>query len=150
MKKLTDLYVSAHDNISEKVEEHHIQRVINDAKNMLKLCFMPVGTKAGGYAVAHQQITKKPLTFFVTKHGDIIINPKIIKHTNHTVDHEEGCLTFPNNLPVIVQRWHKCIVKFKTLNDEKELTNWIEKDVSGMEAYIFQHEIDHFNCKYVY
>jgi peptide deformylase len=143
-------YVKPHQIISKEVGEKDLPRVIVDAEIMLKLCSTPVGLYTGGFAVAHQQITnKKPLRFFVMNTGDIIINPKIVQHTATTVDSQEGCLSFPDNKMIIVQRWNKCKVEYQSL-ENNSLSDIIIKDISGRESFVFQHEIGHFDCNYIY
>ena len=122
--------------------------MLQEAKVLRSLCFTPVGIKGGGLAVAHPQITDNdPLRFFVMKTGEIIVNPVITRHTRHTVDSKEGCLTFPDEHDVIVQRYNKCEVEYEDINN---LGEKIKESLSGIKSKIFQHEIDHFDCKYIY
>jgi len=150
MENLIDYYVKPHNIVSVDVKEEDIPTVVKDAEIMFKLCSTPIGICNGGLAIAHQQINdKKPLRFFVTNNGTIIVNPMIIRHTNHTVDSKEGCLSFPDRLPIIVQRYNKCEVAYRRLVDGK-LTEEMKRNLSGKESKVWQHEIKHFSCDYIY
>ena len=134
---------------SKEATKSDIPRIKKDAKLMYDLCFEPHGLYPGGMAVAHPQITKKkPLRFFVTKENKIIVNPVITRHTKTTVDSPEGCLSFADKPQNMVQRWYKCVVEYYLLEDG-ELIKQIE-NVKGTTAFVFQHEIDHFDSKYVW
>lgn len=151
MSNATDRYVKPHSKISREVNNDDIQLVKNDSDIMFRLCHTKHGIYAGGLAVAHQQIEDNdPLRFFVLADGEIIINPRITRHTNHTVDSEEGCLSFENNKQIIVQRWNKCEVEYQKINKDGLLSDFILESLSGKRAKIFQHEIDHFDCKYIF
>ena len=153
-KDLQDLlkyYVDPHKKISVEVKEKDLSKVIEDAKLMYALCFVQRGLYPGALAIAHQQVNNKnPLRFFITNKKEIVINPIITRHTNDTVDSKEGCMSFPDNSQIIVQRYNKCEIKYQTIfEDKKELIDQ-ECSLSGMEAKICQHEIDHFDCQYIF
>ena len=135
-----------HNKISRPVTDADIARVLSEAKLM------------HGYvtdkcvALAHCQVDDTdPLCFFVTRGGKIIINPKIVRHSGYTVDSVEGCMTYPDNAPITKQRWRKIEVEYQTIHDGK-LTEVMANndDIKGLNAFIFQHEIDHFDGKYCY
>lgn len=141
--------IDPHKKVSREVTEKDIKSVITIAADMAEFCKNPIGNQREILALAHQQIEKKdPMRFFVTQYGDIIINPEITRHTNSTVDSREGCVSFPNEPSIIVQRWNKCEVKYQKIEDNK-LTLCGEK-LSGQEAKMFQHELDHLDAKYIY
>lgn len=142
--------ISPHNIESKKVTEKDLERVYTDASKMLKMCFERKGLMGGAYAIAHPQVQDwKPLRFFVTKEGKIICNPKILKHTKTTVDSEEHCLTFfYKKESAIIQRWNVIEVEHEELINEK-LVKKHEK-ITGLKAKIYQHELDHLNCKYIY
>jgi peptide deformylase len=156
IEKLLKRYVKPHQKISREVEEADLERVIEEAVIMHDLCYIPIGKTNGGCAVAHQQIDDKdPLRFFVIRDsGKIIINPKIVNHTKSLVDSKEGCLSFSEEYPIIVQRWNKIEVEYQTLGPGEEEDSVVLVDVkegvSGRDAKIYQHELDHFDCKYIY
>ena len=104
-----------------------------------------------GFAITHSQVNSRdPLRFFVTDAGIIIVNPKIMVHTNHPIKSMEGCLTYPFQPKVQVDRWNKCVVRYLYIDEKGELSDYQEENLNGTQAIIFQHEIDHFNGKYVY
>lgn len=144
--------ISPHNIKSRDVEEDDIKRVRKDAFEMYQLCYESHGIYSGGKAIAHQQITDHdPLRFFVTRNNEIFINPIIIKHTKTTITSKEGCLSFPNKKMVVVPRWNKCRIEGRILLLGG--TYFAGKDkmnISGELSKIFQHEIDHFDCKYIY
>lgn len=148
---LKDYYVQPHDKVSREVVETDLPILLRDAEILYNLCFMSFGAQTGALAVAHPQIDEEdPMRFFVTQVGEVVINPEIINHTGHTVDSEEGCLSFPWNPWTIVQRWNKCVVKYQTIAEDNTLTEFKEVNLSGKMAKVFQHEIDHLDGKYIY
>jgi len=160
MSELKISIVHPHKVVSRLVEEKDIDRVYEDSKEIYKIFGRRVGLYNTFLAIAHPQITKKePLRFFVINPSlkitedfpeAVIINPEIIRHTNNTVDSEEGCLSFPTIPPTIVQRWNKCEVRFKVLTPDRKISDWFTMNLSGMMAKVFQHEADHLDSKYIY
>lgn len=144
-------YVEPHKVRSREVVESDLPRVLEEAHVLFQLCYTYHGLHAGGFAVAHPQIDdKEPLRFFVTAEQEIVINPEITNHTSTKVDHKEGCLSFPGLYPIVVQRWNKCEVRYQTLTPEGKLSEFTNEPLTGRRARIFQHEIDHFDGKYIY
>ena len=141
MKKI----IPPHHNKSREVTNADMFRIIEDCASMQAI----VGGEC--IALAHAQIEDKdPLRFFVTKNGEVIINPKITRHVNYTVDSLEGCMTFPENKKgVTVQRWRKIDVEFQTIING-ELSEILTEQFVGLQSFMFQHEIDHFDGKYCY
>lgn len=108
----------------------------------------------GAYAIAHSQVNSSdPLRFFVTRE-EIIVNPKIIRHTNYKHRKTEGCMSFPFTESLApTQRYNKMTVEYQTVEErggEMHLSEIKTRELHGLEAQIWQHEIDHFNCKYIY
>lgn len=144
-------YVPPHEKKSREVTEADLPKVIEDSHILYNLCYTKTGIYPGAFAVAHPQIDDKdPLRFFVTHDQKIIINPVIVRHTKHTVDSVEGCLTFPYLKPITVKRYNKCEVECYGLTKDGKMGERITLSLSGREAKIFQHEIDHFESVYVY
>jgi peptide deformylase len=143
--------IDPHKKISREVTEKDISTIIKIAFDMANYCSFPEkhwNIKAV-MALAHCQVEKKdPLRFFTTVDGELIINPVIIRHTEVTVDSLEGCVSFPSEPSIIVQRWNKCEVKYQVLENNKLVEK--EEKLSGLRAKVFQHEIDHFDAKYIY
>jgi peptide deformylase len=146
-------YVEKHRVISKQVTEDDLPRVINDGKLMVRLCNRPAGIYPGAKAIAHSQINDTdPLAFFVTAHGAIVINPKITRHVNYTKECYEGCMTHYNEPNILVPRWPKIEVDFQTLlvvGENFVLSEVRHETLTGEEAFIFQHEIDHMFGKYI-
>lgn len=69
----------------------------------------------------------------------IVINPKILWHSEETIDLEEGCLSVPDKRFVIA-RYKSLTFTTMDLNG-----NMHEKTVHDFEARIVQHEMDHLN-----
>ena len=143
--------VKPHKKISKPVKEKHLEKIIEISFEMIKFCQNPKGNFREILSLTHPQIEeKRPLRFFVTSEGEIVINPKVINHTKHTVDSLEGCVTFPDELSITVQRWNKCVVELQTLDKNNKLTAYLTQDISGQRAKMFQHEIDHLDAIYIY
>jgi len=68
----------------------------------------------------------------------VFINPKILDRRGERRE-EEGCLSLPGLAPFIV-RAGELRVRYTTLDGEA-----VERDVEGLEARLFQHEIDHLD-----
>lgn len=148
--------VKPHKLISREVTTADIARVRRDAGEMSKLLWNKEGIgiyKQAGYALAHCQVEDKdPLRFFVSREGVVYVNPEIINHTKHAQAKEEGCLTYswPGCAALLdVPRWHKIVVRFQVLTSHG-LSAKVEEDLKGLQAQVFQHEIDHFNGMYIY
>lgn len=152
-------YIKPHHRKCYTVKEKDIPRLIKEAHIMYNLCFVPRGKYLSAFAIAHPQITeKKPLHFFVTANQKIIINPIIKRHTGgtcicqnalfcaHTKQFSygnEGCMSFPDRLLIKVPRWNKCEIEFNTLDKNGTLSKRMIKNLSGKEARIWQHDIQH-------
>lgn len=72
----------------------------------------------------------------------VMINPVIVDHSKTTYMSEEGCLSLEGTRTV--KRWEKVKVMYK---DTRNKMNTII--VSGFQAAIVQHEIDHLNGKLI-
>lgn len=144
--------IEPHDVVSREATEKDIPRIIEDSKILYNLCFTQFERYAGALAMAHPQITKEdPLRLFVLHNKEIVINPKIERHTRTTVDSREGCITFYHLPQANVQRYHRMEVSYITIN--KEGTGFTDRrtiDVSGKDAFVWQHEIDHLDSKYIW
>lgn len=142
-------YVKPHRVLSREVCESDIQHICSEAVIMHQLCYEKHGVNESAYAIAHPQIEDvQPLRFFVDKENRIIINPKIIEAS---IDEEkfEGCMSFPEGKSVKVQRFKKIRVQYQTI-ENNTLSGIKTANYSNIRAEIFQHEIDHFNGKYIY
>lgn len=112
---------------------------------MIELCHKRNGNYPGAFALAHCQVDhENPLAFFVFSDGRIIINPTLVGGAGPG-RHREGCMSFPIAPMKTVMRYNFVTVKYLDENFEE-----ITRESQGLEAAIFQHEIDHFNGKSIY
>lgn len=144
--------IESHDKVSREVTKEDIPRVMEEAKILFNLCFTVIGRYQGGFALAHPQIDDKdPLRFFVTYDEKIIINPVMTRHTRHFVDSKEGCLSFSHLTMKIIDRFHRSEWDYQTIDPEtQELTPVLHEELSGKDSFIWQHETDHLDAKYIY
>ncbi len=80
------------------------------------------------------QETKKEIKY-------TLFNPNIILYSKDSIIMEEGCLSLPEQFAEI-ERPKNIVIEY--LNENNKL---IKKEVSGVEARILQHEIDHLSGK---
>jgi len=143
--------VKPHNKVSRDVTQDDVARLSEDGKILFNLCYTQVGLYPGAYAMHHSQIDDQdPLNYFVTANREIIINPKIIRHTKTPVDSKEGCMTFGDKEMITVPRYHKIEVEYRTITDDGKLTEIDTLKLSGRDAFVFQHEIEHGLGKYIY
>jgi len=69
----------------------------------------------------------------------VVINPKIIRHSQTVNDDWEGCLSCPN-LRALVPRYDSVVVQYYDETGEKQVVT-----CTDLHARVFQHEIDHLN-----
>ena len=150
-------YVKPHGKVARQVTAEDIDFVLAEGDVMYNLCHIPLGSIKGAEAIAHTQINDTdPLAFFVNPKGEFIINPVVINSTRHTVDSTEGCMSFPAELPVTIQRYHKITVEFQTLipadveGEKPHLSQVFKVELSGKMSKVFQHEVSHLNGWNVY
>lgn len=158
------MLIEKHETISRLVTNEDIPKVLEEADKIVPLLNKPIGIYRNFFAIAHPQIEKdRPMRFFVVNanapeffgyRSVVIINPVILKHTNSTIDSQEGCATFAKLPMVTVQRWNKCEVEFSPLvfdkNRQPAMGERIKLSLSGKVARIWEHEIDHLNGIYIY
>lgn len=69
----------------------------------------------------------------------VALNPVIIEKIGATMRLKEQCLTWPNRILIAVR--HEAVrVRYENLERQP-----VEKLVAGIEAIVWQHEIDHLN-----
>jgi peptide deformylase len=143
--------VKPHTKVSRDVITDDLPRVLEEAKVLYNLCYSLVGIYPGAHAMAHPQIDDKdPLRFFVTANKEIIINPKITRHTKTPVDSKEGCMSYSDQPKKMVGRYHKVEVDYQTLDNDGKLTEVMHSNIQGKNSFITQHEVDHLDAKYIY
>jgi peptide deformylase len=69
----------------------------------------------------------------------ILLNPEITVAEGRAVSQQEGCLSVPD-FKADVERHARVVVRARTLDWEE-----VEFEASELEAYCFQHEIDHLD-----
>jgi len=119
---------------SEKVE------VIDDSLRKLLDDMIETMLEAPGVGLAAPQIGINKMFFvFGTEKNNIrkVINPEIVKSSEEIIDFEEGCLSIPG-IYKSVRRPEKIKVKYQNENGE-----FIQEELDGYFARIFQHEYDH-------
>jgi peptide deformylase len=157
IKKLKTTYpilekiVEPHNKKSRLATEDDVENIVKLSQTLYEICTV------GAYAMHHSQIeSEDPISFFVTKERKIIINPKIIRHSNYFADSNEGCMSFLLKDRVTVPRWQKLEVEYQTImvdpenKDKFKLSSVISEDLSGKDAHVFQHELDHGNAVLIY
>lgn len=141
--------IKSHKLISRYVLPSDLDRVKSDAVGMANLCLRPKGLKKFAFALAHCQVTDQdPLRFFVNYFGDIVINPVITKRLDKPYREKEGCMSFAHLKDITVARNHLIEVNYFTLQFGMMLAQ--VQQFSGLNARVFQHEIDHFNGVNIY
>jgi len=66
-------------------------------------------------------------------------NPELLETSEHWVNFDEGCLSFPGDR-CIIQRPEQIKVKYQNYCGE-----WSEETLSGLASRYFQHELDHLH-----
>lgn len=95
---------------------------------------------APGVGLAGPQVgLDKSMFVYGVDEDDIrkVINPEILGHSKEEIDMEEGCLSIPG-IYKNVKRPERIKVRYQNENSE-----WVEQELEGMMARIFQHEYDH-------
>lgn len=113
--------------------------VLETLKQMVKLT--KTFKDPEGVGLAATQVGLKD-RFFVAKTGDefiYVINPKITSFSKKTKTYFEGCLSTPNIWGEVKRHTS---IKVSYLNQKGEN---ISKSLSGVLAWIFQHEVDHLD-----
>ncbi|MFC1788104.1 peptide deformylase [Patescibacteria group bacterium] len=97
--------------------------------------------ETNGIGIAAPQVgVHQRMIIVETGHGPIaFINPKITSKSLRKIESEEGCLSVPD-VYGIVKRHKK--IKVEALSREGKL---LKLEVTGLQAVIFQHEIDHLD-----
>ena len=122
------------DDTLELIQE--MKRVVME-KDALGLAAVQLGQKKRVF------VMRRP---FNSMNLDVIINPRIIRGHGHSI-RAEGCLSidyFPSNIKgARVKRMSEIFVEFTDVNGHQHT----EYNMVGMDARVFQHELDHLNGK---
>ena len=68
----------------------------------------------------------------------VFLNPEILEKSGRMRE-EEGCLSLPG-MAAVVPRAERVVVRYRTLEGRT-----VERPAEGLEAKLFQHEIDHLD-----
>ncbi len=128
-----DLRLKSEEVNKKELTEDKIQSLIDNMIDTMKL--------ADGVGLAAPQIgIHKRIIIIETKTGpEVFVNPKIIRRSIWHTTSEEGCLSIPGVYGQ-VKRNKSVTIKAKDRHGHK-----MKRKVGGMEAIIFQHEIDHLD-----
>ena len=74
----------------------------------------------------------------------IAINPRIRKRLGDSHQKIEGCLTWGNSKIIVADRHHEVDIDYYTVDGE-----YHKERVSGFEAQVWQHEINHLDGKLI-
>ena len=69
----------------------------------------------------------------------VLLNPEVVEASGSAVSEEEACLSVPD-FSSDVERYARVLVRARTLDWEE-----VEYDVTGLESFCLQHEIDHLD-----
>jgi len=98
-----------------------------------------IASQAVGLAAPQCGVQKR---IFVMGNEDKLvacINPRIVLWASELDKDYEGCLSFPG-LFMQVKRPEKVVVTYKTVTGKE-----VERELTGLEARVFQHETDHLD-----
>lgn len=123
------------------VKDEHLQRFIDDLfETMYASDGVGLAAPQVGKAVRMFVIDADDLKDVYPETGGFkrtIINPIIVESGDEMVTLDEGCLSLPG-ISEPVKRPSSVRVKYQNLDGE-----WIEEELEGFNARVFQHEYDH-------
>jgi len=108
----------------------------NDIVNLTNVMYLH-----DGLAIAAPQAGMQKRLFVIrnSSNPSIIINPEIVSFSKETILSREGCLSFPG-LYLTIRRPETIMYKARNLEWQEQ-----EGELSGEDAVMFQHELDHLN-----
>lgn len=126
-----------------RIKTKPIKKINQSLKNTLKEMIKLTKTfkDPEGVGLASTQVALDG-SFFVAKNGEkfiSVINPKIISQGQRCKKYFEGCLSVPNMWGE-VKRYTNIKVSYQDSSGKT-----ITQPLTGVLAWIFQHEIDHLN-----
>lgn len=154
MKKVI---IPPHNKISVPVASYkEIQKDVEEMIELIERNDFTEGIWKQAYALSHSQVSDEPKTFFVVNHTDpyikknfkskVIINPEILEKEDE-IYNREGCMSTPYRQTQKVKRFNKIKVSYYTIGWFGRLKKRVEIK-TGLVAFIFLHEAEHFNGKY--
>ena len=128
---------------AEPIARHEIDDALRElARNMAETMYDEpgIGLAATQVGVARRMIV---MDLDWSEDGErnprVLLNPEIAEREGSEISSEEGCLSVPD-FKSDVERYARVRVRARTLDWEE-----VQFDASGLEAYCFQHEIDHLD-----
>lgn len=130
----------------ERLRKPCVDVDISDHKKLTNMAFKMIRTmnKAGGVGLAMPQVGVNINMFVATMNGvvECVINPTIEDYHGAETQ-EEGCLSVEGKH--FVTRNKIVVVSYYSLH----LRKYIEKELHGMDARVFQHEYDHLQGRLI-
>lgn len=122
-----------------------IERVDEEIRHAVPRMF-EIMYRARGIGLAGPQVALGRRVVVANLAGDpkskqteqVFINPEILEKSGRMRE-EEGCLSLPG-MVAVVPRAERVVVRYRTLEDRV-----VERAAEGLEAKLFQHEIDHLD-----
>jgi peptide deformylase len=121
--------------VCEAVKPEDFKKIVQTSQAMSKLMRQRKGV---GLAAPQIGDTRR---FFVWELGTVI-NPEILSVNEESImDFNEGCLSYPGVFKN-TRRFGQILVRWFSVHGTE-----INKELKGMQAIVFQHELDHLNGK---
>lgn len=126
------------ENVRSKKVAH--KQITSHIKNKLSFKMAEFCKENGGTGLAAPQIGLMERFFVATIKGrwGVYFNPQVVVFDNANIEIEEGCLSYPG-LTVRLERSPKITVRY--YSGPKPVTETLK----GLDAVIFQHEVDHLD-----
>jgi len=129
--------------LARPIEQHEIDAELRElAQNMLETMYDEPGI---GLAATQVGVAKRLIVMDVEWSEDgerrprVLLNPEIVEREGRETSRDEGCLSVPD-FKADVDRDSRVSVRARTLDWEE-----VRYEATGLEAYCFQHEIDHLD-----
>jgi len=118
---------------------------IEEGKEISEQLFKELTKSDTGIGLAANQIgINKRVCVINVKEPIVLINPEILETSKEKFVAPEGCLSFPNENPILTERYFS--IKVKADNYESLLSFSADGTVEdGLECACAQHEIDHLD-----
>ncbi|MCR4278709.1 MAG: peptide deformylase [bacterium] len=137
------LLVIKHPAKSLREPSKEVDPAIIETPEFQEFCDIMVATmyEKDGVGLAAPQVGENVCVIVVNgeEAPEVYINPKISNASEEMQSGEEGCLSVPNVWGIVNR--HKTITVTAFTRDNQK----VERNVTGIESIIFQHEIDHIN-----
>lgn len=120
----------------------------SDAPNFFKILCEVLASRPDGVAIAANQCGLDVDMFvYLNSSGDPVgvMNANITKMAQLSDKYKEGCLSFERNRYYPTRRYNRIDVNYIEFGSFEIR----RRSISGFEAQVFQHEIDHLNGKLI-